>query len=329
VKIHWLTDGRYDRTGLSAGNVTAEPNRGPPELPLLPRAWNSVRVQVAGDTLTIVLNGEPVFERTIEPTNQRQFGLFHYVNESNVRVRNVRYRGDWPKTLPPVEEQELAGGPERMAEIPAAELPARADFDFTGGQFDPQAFAYHWNAQAANYVHPSDQGLRITMPAGESKPQVAGVHPRLRLVGDFVVTLDYANLVTVPPQESWGSGLSFKVQLDNSYEAGFEVRQWQKSTATTAMWQIRTPLGEHVYYSENDGAFPPSGRLRLVRRGGVLYFLTADTGGEEFRLLTQRPVGTSDVKAVNVQADSSDQAAGADVTLKHLSIRASQILPVK
>lgn len=329
VKVHWLTDGRYDRTGLLPGNLTVESDRGPQTLPLKPQNWNSVRFAVTGDTLSITLNDVLVFTRPIEPTNLRHFGLFHYVNESTARVRNVRYRGDWPKTLPPVDEQELARGPEQFAEFRGEELPARSDYDFTNSRFEPAGFAYHWSSQASAYVKPTAAGLRMTLPAGEAKPQVAGVHPKLRLSGDFVATLEYSDLKTAPVKEAWGTGLSFKVALDQSYEAGFEVRQWKESNGTSVMWQIASPHKQYLYHSEGSSAFPDSGRLRIARRGPVLYFLTAPLGSDDFRLLSQRPIGTNDIKAVNLQADCSDQAGMADVVVRNLSIRAAKITPVK
>jgi tetratricopeptide (TPR) repeat protein len=106
VKIHWMTDGRYDRTGLFSDNETTEPSvrRGPDRLPLKDKAWNRLKLQLVGDKVTLTLNDTVVCERNLEPTNQRNFGLFHFAEESEVRVRNVTYRGDWPKTLPQVQE---------------------------------------------------------------------------------------------------------------------------------------------------------------------------------------------------------------------------------
>jgi hypothetical protein len=45
VKIHWLTDGAYERSGLAPENSRDEPNyrRGPAFLPLKPGAWNRRR----------------------------------------------------------------------------------------------------------------------------------------------------------------------------------------------------------------------------------------------------------------------------------------------
>jgi hypothetical protein len=103
VKVHWLTDAQHDRTGLSPDNTTIEPDRrrGPAGPPLRPNAWNRVKLALAGDTATLTLNDVLVYERPLEPTNQRDFGLFRYADETEARIRNVHYRGQWPRTLPP------------------------------------------------------------------------------------------------------------------------------------------------------------------------------------------------------------------------------------
>jgi hypothetical protein len=102
VAIHWLTDAQYDRTGLDPGNTAVEPahRRGPERLPLKPRDWNRLELSLAGDVVTLRHNGVDVFERPLEPTNGRTFGVFHYADATEARVRNVVYRGDWPRALP-------------------------------------------------------------------------------------------------------------------------------------------------------------------------------------------------------------------------------------
>jgi hypothetical protein len=105
VRIHWLTDGAWDRMGLGPDNATTEPKsrRGPAHLPLKPSAWNRVRLALAGDTVTLHLNDVEVYQRALESTNQRTFGLFHYADATDARVRNVTYRGNWPRALPSAE----------------------------------------------------------------------------------------------------------------------------------------------------------------------------------------------------------------------------------
>ena len=110
VSEHWLTNAEYERSGLPAGNVAieAEHRRGPETLSLVNGDWNSVRLEIEGDQLRLSLNGELIYERPIDAGNQRFFGLFHDEGTSEARVRNIRHRGEWPKTLPAADEQELA-----------------------------------------------------------------------------------------------------------------------------------------------------------------------------------------------------------------------------
>ncbi len=111
VKVHRITDGNHDRTGLGPGNLVAEPEnrRGPARLPLRPKAWNTLRLALKGDRVTLALNGEEIYARTLEPSNARNLGLFHFADRTEARVRNVVYRGDWPRTLP----ADLAATPGR------------------------------------------------------------------------------------------------------------------------------------------------------------------------------------------------------------------------
>jgi hypothetical protein len=105
AKLHWLTDGPHEKSQVCFDNVTEEPasRRGPSRLPLSPKAWNKVRLAVTGDVIKVALNGMEVYERAIELTNQRLFGLYHYTDETEARVRGMVYRGAWPRQLPPDE----------------------------------------------------------------------------------------------------------------------------------------------------------------------------------------------------------------------------------
>jgi hypothetical protein len=103
IKIHWRTDAQDDRTGLAPDNVTVEEaeRRGTGPLPLKAGQWNALALRLAGDDVTLTLNGATVYVRTLEPSSNRQFGLFHYADESQARVRHVVYEGQWPLEVPP------------------------------------------------------------------------------------------------------------------------------------------------------------------------------------------------------------------------------------
>jgi hypothetical protein len=116
VKLHWLTDPDSDRYGLkpdneasavSVGDQTQTRPLSKPELK--DKTWNQVQIKIEGDNLQLILNGQSILETVLDASNQRQFGFFHYANETEVKVRNVLYKGNWPKTLPGIDQQELSG----------------------------------------------------------------------------------------------------------------------------------------------------------------------------------------------------------------------------
>ena len=98
VKAHRLTAAPFERSGLAADN--AEAVQGPSPLPLKPDAWNSVTLAVKGDVVTVSLNGQPVASSEIEPNNPRTFGFFRLAGRDEARLRNARYRGAWPRSVP-------------------------------------------------------------------------------------------------------------------------------------------------------------------------------------------------------------------------------------
>ncbi|MDB5391071.1 MAG: tetratricopeptide repeat protein, partial [Planctomycetaceae bacterium] len=107
IQLHYLTDGAFDRTGLAPDNSTPLPDSAK-ILPLKEKQWNSLQLAVAGDVVTLTLNGEKVGSYKLEVINQRTFGLFRYSSATNSRVKNVTYRGNWPKEIPALLQQELA-----------------------------------------------------------------------------------------------------------------------------------------------------------------------------------------------------------------------------
>ncbi|HET6406459.1 MAG TPA: DUF1583 domain-containing protein, partial [Chthoniobacteraceae bacterium] len=106
LKLHYLTDAAYDRSGLDPENLTELPAAR--KFSLKARDWNKLRLKLVGDIVTLNVNGEEVAEHKLEPTNQRLFGLFRYSDSTSARVRNVVYRGNWPTTLPSINDQQLA-----------------------------------------------------------------------------------------------------------------------------------------------------------------------------------------------------------------------------
>jgi hypothetical protein len=108
AKLHTLTEAQYDPRDLAVDN--AIPIDGAAEkIDLKPNDWNKIKLTLKGDQLTVAVNGTDVATHTVTARhNERFFGLFRFSNKTACRVRNLVYRGDWPKLLPAIADQELA-----------------------------------------------------------------------------------------------------------------------------------------------------------------------------------------------------------------------------
>jgi hypothetical protein len=106
VRVHWMTSGETEWTGLTENNATIEPlnRRGPRPLPLKAGDWNRLTMTLNKDVLSLTLNDVEIYSRKMEAENSRRFSLYHDRNRSAVQVRNVVLRGDWPEKL---TEEEL------------------------------------------------------------------------------------------------------------------------------------------------------------------------------------------------------------------------------
>ena len=126
VRLHWMTTGANDTSGLLADNAVDDPEhrKGTGPLPLKPNDWNTLKLSMKGDVAALELNGQPVFERPIDQGNTRQFGLYHDKELTSVQVRNVVLKGHWPETLTDVDRRALTfeAGPDAG---PEAERRAR------------------------------------------------------------------------------------------------------------------------------------------------------------------------------------------------------------
>ena len=108
VKLHWMTVGIDHSMALAADNTAEEPasRRGPAPIPLKSGAWNSVKLALHENGISIELNGQAIYERPLEPDLGRQFGFFHWKDQTAAQARNVVLAGRWPERLTP---EVLAG----------------------------------------------------------------------------------------------------------------------------------------------------------------------------------------------------------------------------
>ncbi|HEV7225376.1 MAG TPA: DUF1583 domain-containing protein, partial [Pirellulales bacterium] len=124
VALHWMTDGEAD-AGLPSDNVAVEPTRrrGPDRLPLKAGEWNAVDLRLAEGEVALKLNGEEVYRRPMEASNDRLFSFFHFKDRTAVQVRNVVLTGDdWPQALSETQLANLLSPIDPKADIDPGRL---------------------------------------------------------------------------------------------------------------------------------------------------------------------------------------------------------------
>lgn len=335
VKVHWLTDAQFERTGLAPDNVSVEQEhrRGPAKLPLKPNDWNQLSLKVTGDTLTLALNGEAVYERPLEASNLRTFGLFHYAGDTDVRVKNVIYRGHWPKSLPSVKEQEFAGNDLELATIKPGELPASFGWNFKGTR---PSHLFEAGVASTTKRTATDSGLSIERePSAEKVSESAGFQlVDAGIGGDFEVTLGYRGFEsatkveghTVPRMEIvLALGGRFGAPLHSHTLALTHRRMANETMQLTAISGTRIKPPQEEWAASDRPLVATSGRIRIVRRGTTAFFLFAPEGTEAWEVIESRKVSLGDVQDLLIGLRSEDLAATARVTLTEFSVRAKRL----
>lgn len=321
VDVHWVTDEKFDRTGLSPANRTTETanRRGDGPLPLKAQEWNKLRFTLQGDTVLLELNGELIYERPLEATNQRTFGFFNYVDQTEARVRNIVWRGDWPKQIPELTAQELyipdhecLDGLESLTEVfthqftdelPEGELVA-------GSSFADEAISRHPN------------GLRIVPPVREQWTGIKLNYTR-PIYGDFDATLRFEKLAMT--YKSRGTSDQMLLATDDS---GITVRCSRslsadyKSYLTTTM-TLPLPDGKKRYITKRISDECSEGTLRLIRRGATIHSLIAHGDSKHFRYGGNFELPSAASPVLISSTTNLNGGGTCDVVLKELTVRSN------
>ncbi|MEK6258637.1 MAG: DUF1583 domain-containing protein [Planctomycetota bacterium] len=325
VREHWITDGKYGPVELRPDNVTDVPKnrRGPTKLPLLAGKWNRLILRLRGATVAIHVNGELVYERELEPLNQRTFGLFHYADATGACVRNVVLHGDWPKVLPLVAGQELAGKTTDWAD---ADLP-RLKSVFTHS-FEKEGLpGKYFELPSPNLLVVSPEGVRATQNS-EKDPIVWEIIPRFALSGDFDIETSFSQIKLETRTQY--CGILLRTILDDPQKPCYDLHRimthtpQQLSQASVSFIEPSAP-GAGQWRAEVTACETDSGRLRFARRGKKLSYLFAEGDSETFRLFGTEEVSQSDTIRHGVRLQTFAFGGKTNVVWKNVTLRAERM----
>ena len=290
VIVHPITDGKYDRTSArpDGGNVTsASPALKAPILK--PNAWNQAALQLTRDELHIRVNGTIVHTQTLPRNGVRHFGLFHFNDQTTARARNVDWSGDWPKQLPPLDQQTLAS----LDPILQRSDSLRDGKSFTQKlnqqALDTGKFSMLRGDPAENFKVATD-GITIIRPAIGNYCD-ARLTPNVNVEGDFDVTTAFdsfaAHSVNAPL-----ACISLEVAANDSVEQQASIRMIYQEDDTQVFQCTLAKIidGERrTEYFATEPIHASAGRLRLSRRGEEIIFQFAENDSEQFQTIGRRP----------------------------------------
>ncbi len=339
VSLHQATNGIHDASGLDPLNrVAVSPPVGCP----LRAGWNQLKLGVIGNRVRIDLNGTQVYEGNIPAGNDRTFGLFHYADQTAVRVRNMNWTGHWPQVLPPIGEQELRSHELDDLEARCETLTHRIVFDFVSEPGQPASSTY---SDKTFQFQTSDQrgtatlkpsGLEMTRPGTAAFSDV-WVTPRIRVTGDFDIEATFADLQLATPTNGTNA-ISLIIVTED--EQTTHSRVWHGNYAHPNIELRHATQAEFNRYGkgrdvsiEFNGVTSedcPSGRLRVVRLGKRMSFLIAEQDSPFFRVIHEADVTDAPVRFDGIRlgagnwGNANADSKAASVLWKRLEIRTQQ-----
>jgi len=322
VWLHQLTDGKNATSGIRPDNAIRV--AGSTECISLKPGWNRAELRLEQDRLELWLNENLIATHVIKPSQSRTFGLFHYRDQTRVNVRNVRLTGEWPRTMPALEQQPLAAHKQAALDAAAKKLEDAWIHDFRHG-IPKHVFTLDGNANRATQLA---DGIRLNRTGAASALSLnfAG-----QIKGDFDIILEFKDLEIGDEQPTWHCGAGMAVSIENKSHDRMDIVRRRD----------RLSRHHHIALSHNHvnrfGGVDwirdtthidesVAGRMRMIRQGDVIYGLYADGDSQCFRLLDKETIepGTISVDGLRLYTIAG-KGMNCEVTLVRLDVRAEAI----
>jgi hypothetical protein len=326
VFAHRITDGINERMGRRPVPPSTH-NKSIVGVELRHGDWNRIDIKIRGDQIQLSLNGGIVHESTLAKDMPRVFGLFHFCDQTEALVRNVRWKGTWPKTLDIVAPQELEHDP--LDEILAgSSFKQTFRHNFADG-VPLESFAITGDGWKENLT-PLDNGVRLVRPGGKFVEYA--IKPNLQLVGDFDVIAEFESFVA---KIDSGGDANIKLML-GFLENSADYRLYRKFSRF-AKKELGHQIIQAAYFYTREGhrnyEFPKmtsesaaGGKLRFIRRGDRLHYLFAAHDTDYYRLLHSEQVSREPTRPNSFALGIETTKAGeASVVWKSLEVRAEQM----
>ena len=321
VKVHWVTDGKWHRDEIEPNNTSEEhlKRSGSSPYPLKPNSWNHLELSFSGDVVQLKLNGMMVCQTALEPSNSRQFGLFHFADQSGVRVRNVRWAADWRMNIDSATFPKSS--PPEVAEIERATATLTDSYDQSLSGL--KHLSNHL-IKKGGPVFVTDTGV-VTSTISEGNWLQTNLPLWLNVSGDFDIQASFRNFEHGDEGEA---GLQLMATLDGSLQ---EIRLARNSGSDhqqklKAQTSVLRSNGQREYFDRWNTLEVVDGTLRMVRLGTKLHYFIAEKDSELFRLFGSDDVAAGDLRLGDFCLSTyADKQGTAKVTWTNIRVRANRV----
>ncbi len=336
ISIHRITDAHFDRTGADPLNRRFPESVDSDVRPLLLKAgeWNQANLRIRDDSLELRVNGQLAYRGPIATMrNERTFGLFHYEGDTEIRVRNVQWRGDWPKAFPALHDQELRDKTADELDAGLPQLTAEFSHDFSKRGLPLNLFQIQ-DQGADKYVEARDDGLHVNAEMNGRGYRRVCVTPLLVVEGDFDMTAAFEKLNINPTAHGQCNAMLQMAFADEpishhaaSMTTNVDPGKFPQKMINHDLLQLK-PFHQGLLDKRSEAV--TSGTLRLARRGDRIYSMFAPEDSNVFRLIHSETCATQPsrfdgARLVTGMNSSLDQMSKASVIWKTLNIRATRL----
>ena len=314
---------------LSADNAFDEPQhrRGGATLPLKVNAWNRVALSLQGDVVRLSINGQLVYERPLEPTNQRTFGVFHYADQTEARVRTLPGAATGRARCRPWPSRSSSGDSPVFLDEQRDSLTAAFEHDFATGRPAPQQVLHPVRTSGSLHAAARRAAHRSARQQGLSQCHLQPAVERSRRLRH------HRHVRTARDRGAPGALRSickpFWTTRSKRSAACCAVKPATRPIPTSSFtrpWSSRKKRRRRRSYSKSLPFEAFAGRLRLAGRGKTVYFLIAEGDSSLFRLVRTEPAANDQITSGNVRLINQTNGPGRlRVVWKSLSIPAEKL----
>lgn len=285
---HPITDGPHDQTQARPDARTLISNS--PSLPLQNATWNHVQLTFKGEAVAVRLNDEPIATATLPmPFNERTFGLFHYADQTSLRVRDLNWTGQWPTTLPTIDQQILVDPIVRQLAMSSSVMPNQLRIKTNESTRANDFFSISRQSNPGDVTVSTDD-VHIEENLNSRDYADAAISPNVEIEGDFDFTLGFRDLNT-NCEEGSNAGVRVMVRTTGELRESAMLKRLEGSEGNQRL-ECATEVFPNGQYTPEFFGWQPcqtgQGKLKISRRGRQFYFLFAENDSPHFRLVDQR-----------------------------------------